>query len=68
MFELFTIFMLIYMLCKAHSVNIIKHMHDGYYLYYEVKQFSQRYREFTVKVKRIRLWNTKSSDEEPPIF
>jgi hypothetical protein len=68
MFELFTIFSLLYILCKLHGVQIVNQKFDGVYLYYEVKKFDMWYKVFKPTVKRIRLWNTKSKDEETPIF
>ena len=68
MFELFIIFILMYILCKLHGVHIIKHNFDGVYLYYEVKKFDMWYKDFRTIVKKKRLWNIKSKDEDTPIF
>jgi hypothetical protein len=68
MFELVIIFTLLYILCKLHNVHIIKHKFQGIYLYYEVKKFDMWYKEFKPIVKKIRLWDLDSKDEEPPIF
>lgn len=58
------IFILLYMLCSMYNVTIVKHLHKGYYLYYEVKEFNLRYLQYYPKVKRVLLWKFKDSEEE----
>jgi hypothetical protein len=68
MFEFLTIFILLYLLAKVHVVKIVYHRFDGYYLYYQVKEFEMYYKEFRPVVKKKLLWSTKSNDEEESIF
>lgn len=68
MFEFFTIFILLYLLFAVHAVHIVHHRFNGYYLYYQVKEFDMWYKEFRPVVKKVLLWSTKSRDEEDQIF
>lgn len=68
MFEFLTIFILLYLLAKVHVLKIVHHRFNGYYLYYQVKEFDMYYKEFRPVVKKKLLWDTKSNDEEKSIF
>lgn len=64
MFELLIIFILLYLVVTVHSAKIVYHRFDGYYLYYQVKEFDIWFKSFRPVVRKKLLWSTKSRDEE----
>lgn len=56
MCETISIFILLVLLKRLYNATIIKHLHDGYYLYYEVKEFDIWYKNFNPRVKKICIW------------
>lgn len=68
MCEVFIIFMLCLIVTRLYNVTIVKFLHDGYYLFYEVKEFDPWYKKFNIRTRRICLWRFKHKDYDDSIF
>lgn len=68
MFEMLIIFILLVLVKRSYNITLVKHLHDGYYVYYEVKEFDVWYKNFNPRVKKILIWNLKSRGYEEDHF
>jgi hypothetical protein len=68
MYNLLIIFILFLIIKNLYNFTIVKHLNDGYYLYYEYKEFDMWYKKFNIRVDKICLWKFKRKDYEQDIY
>lgn len=68
MFEILIIFILLVLVKRSYNITLVKHLYDGYYLYYEIREFDIWYKSFNPRVKKMLIWNLKSTGYEEDHF
>lgn len=68
MFKIFSIFMLLVMFKKLYNITFIKQLNDGYYIYYEVKEFNAWFKFYSTRIKKICIWKFKSSSSDDDLI
>lgn len=68
MFKILSIFILLLIIRKLYNITIIKHLNDGYYIYYEYKEFDAWFKKYSTRINRVCIWRFKNKfpDEDLP--